>query len=156
MQEMVLSVSLVAIAAGLFRMLIPDSTFKKQIAFLVACFFAVSAINIFKNGSVDVSALSEAMRQEGVYTDFSAQEYELTQTEIAQRLSDGLKEKLAKEEIYPENIFVIVDISGSFSISIIEIRLVFSAEQAELAPIAEKKVTEEVGDEIKVVSEIKA
>ena len=156
MQEMVLNVSLVAIAAGLFRMLIPDSTFKKQIAFLVACFFAVSTINVFKNGSIDISALSQAMRQEGVYTDFSAQEYQMTQTEIAQRLSDSLKEKLEAEEIYPENIFVIVDISGSFSISIIEIRLVFSAQQAELAANAEEKVKEEVGDEIKVVSEIKA
>lgn len=156
MQEMVLNVSLVAIAAGLFRMLIPDNSFKKQIAFLVACFFAVSVINIFKNGSIDVSALSEAMRQEGIYTDFTAQEYEMTQTEIAQRLSDSLKEKLAAEEIYPENIFVIVDISGSFSISIIEIRLVFSAEQTELVPAAEEIVKEEVGDDIKVVSEIKA
>ena len=36
MREMILSVSMTAIAAGLFRMLIPDNCFKKQIAFLAA------------------------------------------------------------------------------------------------------------------------
>ena len=88
--------------------------------------------------------------------DFTEEAYRITQTEIAENLSANLKKTLAQEEIYPENIFVIIDISGSFSISIIEIRLVFSSEHADSISAAEKRVTEEVGDGIKVVSEIKA
>ena len=156
MREMILSVSMTAIAAGLFRMLIPDNCFKKQIAFLAACFFALSAVNVFGGAGLDVSVLSEALRQEGVYMDFTEEAYRITQTEIAENLSANLKKTLAQEEIYPENIFVIIDISGSFSISIIEIRLVFSSEHADSISAAEKRVTEEVGDGIKVVSEIKA
>ena len=98
MREMILNISLVAIATAIFRMIMPDSSLKKQIAFLAACFFALSAVNICKNGGVDLSALTEAFRNEGGYVDFSAEEYRITRMKVAEGLSERLKEILPRKK----------------------------------------------------------
>ena len=155
MKETILEIALAAIATGLFKLLLPDSGFKKQIAFLTACFFLLSCISFFRNSSWDISALSDALRQEGAYVDYSAEAYRLTQNEIAQALAEDIGGLLTENEIPAEEIRVIVDISSSFSISIKQVRLAFSLKDADCAAFAEELVKKEVGDEIEVIVEIR-
>ena len=155
MKETILEIALAAIATGMFKLLLPDSTFKKQIAFLTACFFLLSCISFFRNSVWDFSEISDTLRQNGAYVDYSAEAYRLTQNEIAQSLAEDINDLLTENEIHPQEIRVIVDISSSYSISIKQVRLAFSLKDADYAAFAEELVKKEVGDEIEVIVEIR-
>ena len=155
MKETLLEIALAAIATGIFKLLLPESTFKKQIAFLTACFFLLSCISFFRNNSWDFTDISDTFRQNGAYIDYSVEAYRLTQNEIAKSLAADIGDLLAENEIPAEEIRVIVDISSAYSISIKQVRLAFSLKNADYAAIAEELVKKEVGDEIEVVVEIR-
>ena len=155
MKETILEIALAAIATGIFKLLLPDSSFKKQIAFLTACFFLLSCISFFRNSSWDFSEISASFRQDGAYVDYSEEAYRLTQNEIARSLASDIDELLTEHEIPPEEIRVIVDISSAYSISIKQVRLAFSLKDADYAAFAEELVKKEVGDEIEVIVEIR-
>ena len=83
MRETVLGIALVAIATGVFRLLSPESGFKKQIAFLVSAFFLLSCVSLFTGGGAELSEITEAFRTKGGYVDFSVEAYRMTEKEIA-------------------------------------------------------------------------
>ncbi len=87
--------------------------------------------------------------------DFSVEAYRMTEKEIADALSKNLKKLLSDNKIFCDEIFVIIDISSSYSISIKQVRLAFSADNAGNTAKAEELVKKEVGDEIEVITEIK-
>ncbi|MCI8603244.1 MAG: hypothetical protein HFE79_03750 [Ruminiclostridium sp.] len=155
MRETVLGIALVAIATGVFRLLSPESGFKKQIAFLVSAFFLLSCVSLFTGGGAELSEITEAFRTKGGYVDFSVEAYRMTEKEIADALSKNLKKLLSDNKIFCDEIFVIIDISSSYSISIKQVRLAFSADNAGNTAKAEELVKKEVGDEIEVITEIK-
>ena len=155
MKETILEIALAAIATGIFKLLLPDSSFKKQIAFLTACFFLLSCISFFRNNDWDFSEISDTFRQEGAYVDYSVEAYRLTQNEIAQALAEDMGDLLSENEIPVQEIRVIVDISSSYSISIKQVRLAFSLKDADYAAFAEELVKKEVGDDIEVIVEIR-
>lgn len=155
MKETILEIALAAIATGIFKLLLPDSSLKKQIAFLTACFFLLSCISFFRNNDWDIDQFSASLRQEGAYVDYSAEAYRLTQNEIASALAEDIKDLLTRHEIPAEEIRVIVDISSAYSISIKQVRLAFFLKDADYAAFAEELVKKEVGDDIEVVVEIK-
>lgn len=155
MTQTVLEIALVAIATGIFKLLLPESGFKKQIAFLTACFFLLTCISLFKNGSWDIDNISDTLRQDGAYVDYSSEAYRLTQNEIASALAENIGDLLAENKIPPEEIRVIIDISSSYSISIKQVRLAFALKYADYAAFAEELVKKEVGDEIEVIVEIR-
>ena len=155
MKEAILEIALAAIATGIFKLLLPESTFRKQIVFLTACFFLLSCISFFRDSTWDFDRISIALRQEGAYVDYSVEAYRLTQNEIAQSLAAEINDLLTENEIPSQEIRVIVDISSSYSISIKQVRLAFSAKDAEYAAFAEELVKKEVGDEIEVIVEIR-
>lgn len=155
MTQTVLEIALVAIATGIFKLLLPESTFKKQIAFLIACFFLLSCISFFKKSNWDLSDISDTFRQDGVYVDYSEEAYRLTQNEIASALAEDVGDLLAENKIPTEEIRVIIDISSSYSISIKQVRLAFALKDAGCAAFAEELVKKEVGEEIEVVVEIR-
>ena len=155
MIQTVLEIALVAIATGIFKLLLPESSFKKQIAFLTACFFLLSCISFFKKSSWDFSDISDTLRQDGAYVDYSAEAYRLTQNEIASALAEDIGDLLAENNVPYEEIRVIIDISSSYSISIKQVRLAFTLKDADYAAFAEELVKKEVGDEIEVVVEIR-
>ena len=155
MKETVLEIALAAIATGIFKLLLPDSSFKKQIAFLTACFFLLSCISFVRNSTWDFSQISASLRQEGAYVDYSLEAYRLMQNEIAQALAEDINDLLTENEIPVQEIRVIVDISSAYSISIKQVRLAFSLKDADCAAFAEELVKKEVGDEIEVIVEIR-
>lgn len=155
MKETILGIALVAIATGVFRLISPESGFKNQIAFLISAFFLLSCVSLIKGGGADFSAITEAFKTKGGYVDFSAEAYQMTEKEIAVNLRKKIEKLLSDNKIFCDEISVIIDISSSYSISIKQVRLAFSADNADNTTKAEELVKKEVGDEIEVITEIK-
>lgn len=154
MKETILGIALVAIATGIFKLLCPENSFKKQIAFLTAAFFTLSCISLFKGESEDFSKITDAFRQKNAYVDFSEEAYKMTQKEIADKLTEKIEELLIENKISFKEIRLVVDISSYHSISIKQVRLAFTSENAVYAAAAEQLVKKEVGEETEVVTEI--
>lgn len=155
MKEIILGIALTAVATGIFKLICPESSFKKQIGFLIASFFLLSCLSLINVDWTDLSALSDSLRENGAYIDFSEELYKMTQQEIAGKLAADLEEKLKENEIFCDEIRVIIDISSAYSISIKQVRLAFTADNADSAEAAEALVKKEVGDEIEVIIEIR-
>lgn len=155
MQETVLGIALVAVATGIFKLISPENSFKKQIAFLTSAFFLLSCVSLIKNSDLDFSGTIEAFRQEGGYVDFSVEAYEMTEREIASQIGKKIDALLQENKIFCDEIRVIIDISSSYSISIKQVRLAFSVNNADHAAAAEQLVKKEVGEKIEIVTEIK-
>lgn len=154
MREIMLGIALAAIASGIFRLLSPNGSFKKQTALLISCFFVLSCVSLV-TGKTELPEIAESFRQQGAYADFTEEAENMLKTETANRLAEKLGEILDENEIPPREIRVIVDISSERSISIKEIRLSFSAENAGEAEKAREITEKEAGGEIIVVTEIK-
>ena len=155
MKETLLGIALVAVATGIFKLLCPESGFKKQIGFLTAAFFLLSCASLLQNNDMSFEKISESLRYEGAYVDFSAEAYRMTQNELAARIAANLEERFSEEKILCDEIRAVIDISSSYSISIKQVRLAFSAENAGYAEAAKELVKKEVGDKIEIITEIK-
>ena len=155
MKEVILGIALTAIATGIFKLICPESGFKKQIGFLIASFFLLSCLSLINSDKTDFSAISESLREHGAYMDFSEEVYKMTKHEIANKLAADLEEKLKENKIFCNEIRVIIDISSAYSISIKQVRLAFTADNADSAEVVESLVKKEVGDETEVIIEIK-
>lgn len=155
MQETVLGIALVAIAAGIFKLISPENSFKKQIAFLTSAFFLLSCVSLINGNDLDFSEMTESFRQEGGYVDLSVEAYEMTEREIASNIAKNIDALLQENEIFCDEIRVIIDISSSYSISIKQVRLAFSVNNADNAAAAEQLIKKEVGEKIEIVTEIK-
>jgi len=154
MKEILLNICLVAVGTALFKMLIPENSMKKQIGFLISCFFITALISFIKGGEWDVKGIDFDGGNTGYtdYVDFSQQVNADRKREIAAEMSARIRETLELKEIYPFKIYVIVNISGLYSISISEIKLVLppDGDFAEASALVEK----EVGPGIKVSIEV--
>ena len=123
-KEILFGISAAAIITAVFKALTPSEKFSSQIKLLIACFFVSSAISAVTTGfGFDPKSIISGA--DSGYNDYSVQIRELTADETADALRTALKEKLSEENIFPEKIYIGVNISESGSISISEIRLVF-------------------------------
>lgn len=124
MSGVLLNICFVAVAVSLVRMLIPDNRYQKQMSFLVACFFTASVVFYVTGADADLSGLAAEMKEAGRYVDFSEEVSRERASEIGKEISDSVRQVLEDEGISPEKIYVNVNISGLYSISISEIKLV--------------------------------
>jgi len=149
MREILLNICLVAVATALFRMLVPENSFRKQIGFLTACFFITAVISLVSGREAvfgDVSGVD--FGTESKFIDFSEQTTKQRKQAIGEELSGRVREVLNRNGIEPSKIYVIVNISGLYSISINEIKLVLPPESDFIK--ASAIVEKEVGEGIKV------
>ncbi len=151
MTHLLLNISLVAILTALFRMLIPDNTLKKQISFFISCFF-ISAVFSFVTGSVETDDMSDLLTPQTSYVDFSRTYIDSVGENAAKNMSYKIKSLLGEYGIYPEQVYVIVNISDNMSISIVKTELVFAEESADMADFAVELVKRNVGDDIQVAA----
>lgn len=159
MREIILNICLVAIATALFKMLVPESGFKKQISFLISCFFITAAVSFITGGNAE---LEQFGRDFGVIfgkadtsykiTDFSEQTLKEQKRAIGEQVSARVREVLEKADIFPLRIYVIVNISDNYSISINEIKLVLPPDSNLIQ--ASALIEKEVGSDIKVTIEV--
>ncbi|MCL1881623.1 MAG: hypothetical protein FWF76_05540 [Oscillospiraceae bacterium] len=170
MREILLNICLIAVALCLFKMLLPENSMKKQTNFLIALFFLSSMLFFFTSGRIDFVYgidFSDFVQKEFPYIDF---EEELTSAqlraikrEVITQSNEYLTELLAEHEIFPEeirvNVFIETNenktteastISDKYSISISEVRLVFSNEEQHFDQLREaiNIIQKEVGNEV--------
>ena len=151
MKEMIVSVCIVSIATAIFRMLVPESSFKKQISFLVACFFMISLMSIFTKGNFDMDFDSPSIESSKEFLDISKKVNDKAYRTIGENLADKIRKILSENGIVAKQILINVNIPNLYSISISEVRLVFDSSEVDKANRAVEIVQEAVGEGIKVV-----
>jgi hypothetical protein len=152
MNQLILNICVITVAIALYKMLVPDGAFTKQIGFLVTCFFIAGIAGYFggANGLIHADTLKQAFSDGASYVDFSAQLTENRKRAIADELSARVRETLESNNISCEKIYVIVNISGLYGISISEIELVLPVGEEENEQAAADLAQRTVGPTIAV------
>lgn len=148
------TVCMAAIASALFRLLVPENRFAKQISLLVAALFLLAGINAVKSADFSFDKTQYSYEADADYIGFSGDINRELQKKICSEMSDKLYSMLNSAGIYPDEIHVIVNISGLYSISITQVKLVFSEAQRSAAKAAEELLSQELPPDIKVTSVI--
>lgn len=149
------AVCMAAIASALFRMLVPENRFAKQISLLIAGLFILAGVNAFKSTDISFDKSQYSYEADADYIGFSGDVNRELQKKICSEMSDKLYMLLNSSGIYPQEIHIIVNISGLYSISITQVELVFSEEQRSAAAAAEELLSRELDPGIKVTSVFK-
>lgn len=145
-----------ALSCALFRMLVPENKFSKQISLLIAGVFLLTGITTL--GSADLSFDTEQYRIqfEEYNADISSGVNEQLQQKVCKEMSDKIYALLNERGIYPDEIHIIVNISGLYSIDITQVELVFTGEEQAAAKEAAELLAGELSPEIEIRTEVKA
>ncbi|MBE6888920.1 MAG: hypothetical protein E7485_02745 [Ruminococcaceae bacterium] len=153
--DFLLTVCMAAIASALFRILVPENKFTKQISLLIACVFLLTAATAISGA--EFGSLTEApeISASSDYIGFSGEVNKSLQKKICSDMSDKLYAILHKNEIYPEQIHIGVNISGLYSISITQVKLVLSENSRDKADKALALLRAELSEDIEIKTEFK-
>ncbi len=153
--EFLLTVCMAAIASALFRILVPENKFTKQISLLIACVFLLAGINAVSGVELDLDVTAFDTSVSKDYISFSGEVNRSLQKDICKKMSDKLYALLNENEIYPVQIHVNVNISDIYSISITQVKLVLPEEQRDKADKAYRLVSAELSEDIELKVVIK-
>ena len=143
------TVCMAAIASALFRMIVPENRFSKQISLLIAGIFILAGVNAVRGADLSFDQPQYSYEDNADYIGFSGDINRELQKKICSEMSDKLYSLMNSNGIYPEEIHVIVNISGLYSISITQVELVLDESQRSAAAAAEKLLSEELSPDIK-------
>lgn len=149
------TVCMAAIAAALFRMLVPENKAAKQISLLIVCVFLLTGASALTGAELDLNADAYELGANADYIGFSGDVNKSLQEKVCRDMSDRLYALLNENGIYPEEIHVIVNISGLYSINITQVKLVFGANQHDAAAAAAELLAGELSEDIKITVETK-
>lgn len=154
MKNVLFSICVTAIITAVYKMIAPTEKFSSQIKLLISCFFVLSVINAV-NGTGLTGDIFRVPEPDALYNDYSVQINRMTADETAKNMKRIISGKLAAENIFPEKIYVDVNIPDSGSISITEIKLVFGREDYELYAQRAVRLTRQcTGAAVKVMAEL--
>lgn len=131
MKEVLLSICAASVITAIYKAIAPVGKFGTQIRLLTVCFFILTAVNAV-SGLNDAWDLSDITVPDGSYNDYSVQVTQTVASETASVLRRTISEALAEENIFPEKIYIDVNIPDEDRISINEIRLVFDRKEYDL------------------------
>ena len=143
------TVCMAAIASALFRLMVPENRFAKQISLLIAGLFLLAGINAVRGAEFSLDSTQYSYEDSADYIGFSGDVNRELQKKVCSEMSDKLYSLLNSHEIYPEEIHIIVNISGLYSISITQVELVFDESRRSEATAAEELLSQELPPEIK-------
>ncbi len=149
------TVCLAAICMAVFRLLIPENKFQKQISLLIACVFLLTAISAFAGIEIDLDEDSFNLGVDADYITFSDSVNENLRDRICDDMKSKINQLLNEHEICPEEIHIIVNISGLYSIDITQVELVFPAEERAAAEAAAEILSRELTEGIKIKTILK-
>lgn len=149
------TVCIAAVCTALFRMLVPENKFSKQISLLIACVFLLAGITALSGAEFDLNADAFELGIGGDYIGFSAEVNEELRERVCREMSDKLYKLLNGNEIYPSEIHIIVNISGLYSIDITQVKLVFGAGERAAAAAAAELLRRELTEDIEIITEVK-
>ena len=153
--QFISTVCIAAIATALFRLLVPENKFKKQISFLIAGIFLLTGITAARGVELELDTDNYDLGSSDGLIGFSGDISENLKKKICDEMSDRLYKLLNENEIYPEKIHIIVNISGLYSIDITQVKLVFRAGEQAAAEAAAELLARELPGNIKVTTEVK-
>lgn len=149
------TVCMAAIASALFRMLIPENKFARQISLLTAGLFILAGVNALRNTDLSFDSTQYSYEDSADYIGFSGDVNRELQKKICSEMSDKVYALLNEQGICPEEVHIAVNISGLYSISITQVELVFSGGQRSAAEAAEKLLSGKLPEDIRVTSVVK-
>lgn len=153
--EFLISVCVAAVAAALYRMLVPESKFSGQISLLIVCVFLLTGISALSGAEFDIGADAYDLGVSEEYIGFSGEVNASLREKVCSDMAEKLSDLLGQSGIYPEEIHVIVNISGLYSIDITQVKLVFGAGQQAAAEAAAELLARELTEDIKVTVTVK-
>lgn len=139
-----------AIVIAIFRIIIPENKFKKQISFLVAGVFLLVGISAVSGAEFDFSLDNPALVESEEFVQLSGEVNENLRKKICDEMSDKIYKLLNEHEIFPREVHIIVNISGLYSISIRQVRLVFGAGEQAAAEAAAELLSRELTGNIEI------
>ncbi len=140
-----------AIVSALVRLLVPENKFTKQLSLLIAGVFLLICVNAFTGAELNLDIGVLPYEETDEYISFSGSVNEELKNKICAEMSERIKNLLKENGIEPEEIHIIVNISGLYSISISRVELVFPKERHAEAEKALKLLESELSGEIKPV-----
>lgn len=146
------SVCLTAVAAALFRLLVPENKAAKQISLLIACVFLLSAITAVSRAELPELAQLEAETSTD-FIGFSGEVNKSLQKKICTQMSEKVCALLNENGFFPKQVHVIVNISGLYSIDITQVKLVFGEGERSAAEAAAQLLSDELPQDISVTWE---
>lgn len=138
------TVCVAAIVVAIFRVIVPENKFKKQISFLVAGVFLLTGISAVAGAEFDFSEENAALYESDKFVQFSGSVNENLRKQICDEMSEKVYSLLNNHEIYPKEVHIIVNISGLYSISIRQVKLVFNAGEQAAAEAAAGLLSQEL------------
>lgn len=140
---------------AVFRLLIPENKFQKQISLLVVCVFLLTAVSAFGGIDIDLDKDSFELGVNTDYITFSDSVNENLRVRICDDMKSKIENLLNEREIYPEEIHIIVNISSLYSIDITQVELVFPAEERAAAEAAAEILSRELTEGIQIKTILK-
>lgn len=145
------TVCIAAVCTALFRMLVPENKFSKQISLLTAAVFLLIGITAVTGAKPDLD-MEIAEPERGELTSGVTEEL---RRKICSDMSDKLYGLLGAHGLYPREIHVIVNISGLYSIDITQVKLVFGGGERAAAEAAAELLSRELPEDIEITAEVK-
>ena len=153
--EFLTTVCMAAIVSALFRLLVPENRFSKQISLLIACVFLLAAINAVTGAELSLDEGSYELSGSTDYIGFSGDVNKALQKKICTDMKNKVSAILNENGIYPEQIHINVNISGLYSISITQVKLVFAEGEQQQADRALQLLSGELSEDIELKAELK-
>lgn len=126
-----------ALGSALFRILVPENKFSKQISALIVGVFLMTGISAITGAEFDLDTVKFTQTEE-YGTNITSSVNKNLREKICSEMSEKIYFLLNKHGICPKEIHIAVNISGVYSIDITQIELVFkSGEQAAATAAAE-------------------
>lgn len=153
--EFLTTVCMAAIASALFRLLVPESRYAKQISLLIACVFLLASVNAVTGAELSLGDSSYELSGSTDYIGFSGDVNKSLQKKICTDMKEKVSAILNENGIYPEQIHINVNISGLYSISITQVKLVFAEGSQAEAEKAIALLSGELPEDIELKAELK-
>lgn len=144
-----------ALSSALFRMLVPENKFSKQISLLIAGVFLLIGITALNGAELNIDTEGYAIQFEEYSSEITSDVSKELQQKICKDMSDKIYTLLNEREIYPEEIHIIVNISSLYSIDITQVELVFNSGEQAAAEAAAELLRGELSPKIEIVTEVK-
>lgn len=122
--EFLTSICIAAVAMALFRLLVPENKFSKQISLLIACVFLLTGITAVSGADFNLSDSVE-IGENADYIRFSGQVDEELKQQVCRNMEEKIRALLAENGLFPEEVHIIVNISGLYGINISEVKVLF-------------------------------
>lgn len=153
--DFLLTVCMAAIVSALFRLLVPENKFSKQISLLIVCVFLLTGINALCGAQLDLSADALDIGVTEDYIGFSGDVNKALQKKICGDMSEKLYALMNENDIFPLQIHIGVNISGLYSISITQVKLVLRESDQDKADRALLLLSDALSDDIEIKLEYK-